>query len=122
MKIRTLLTVAVLGLTSLACGGGAMSGMPNVAVTEPWSSMNLPIDDGSVLMSDANTITVTYTGTTVDAVAGKYEQALKDAGCSEQFRSADGGVVSATYQKDGATIGMGVTEGAGMVTVGITKM
>lgn len=125
MKFRTAVCIAFLGLGALACGGGSSSGdlsAYSVPLTDPWTGMSLPIDNGSVLYSDGTTVTITYSGGSVNDLAGKYEGAIKGAGWSETFKSTDGGMVTVTYSKDGGTLTLAVMEAMGTATVSLTKI
>ena len=125
MKFRTALVIAFLGLTSLACGGGGGSAdlsAYSVPLSDPWTGMSLPIDNGSVLYSDSTTVTITYSGGSVTDLAGKYEAAAKAGGWSETFKNSDNGMVTVTYSKDSSTLTLAVMEAAGTTTVSMTKI
>jgi hypothetical protein len=109
----------------LACSGtGDLSGYTGVStsMTEPWKAMNLPIEGGTVVYSDGNTISVTYSGGNAAEIGKKYAAAIKGAGWSETTQSEMGGMFSGTYAKDGGTLALAAAEAMGTVTVSISKM
>lgn len=126
MKFRTALCVAGLALSTLACGGSTTTSSDlssySVALTEPWSSMSLPVDGGSVLYSDATAVTITYTSGSVADIAGKYESAIKGGGWSETFKSTDNNTTTVMYGKDGGSVTLVVMESLGAPMVSLTKI
>lgn len=123
MKLRTVFVVTFLGLATLACGGaGGDLAMPSASLTDPWSGLNLPIGDGTVLYSDGVSLSVTYSGGDAAALGAKYDEAMKAAGWSQTFQTSDGSSYTATYGKDGGTISLAVTSSGGTTVVGMAKM
>lgn len=125
MKFRTALCIGFLGMATLACGGSTTSSGDlsaySVPLSDPWTGMNLPIDSGSVLYSDASTCTITYQGGTVADLSGKYEAAVKNGGWTESFKSTEGGMNAISYTKDGGQLTLNVVEAMGTATVSLTK-
>lgn len=126
MKFRTALSIAFLGMATLACGGGSTSTSDmsaySVPLTDPWSGMSLPIDNGSVLFSSDTTVTITYEGGSVADLSSKYESAVKGLGWSETYKSTEGGMNTITYSKDGGSLTLNVMEAMGTATVSLTKI
>lgn len=129
MKFRTALVLGFVALSALACGGTGstsggidISGMPTVPLSDPWTGMNLPVGDGSVITSDGTILTVMYQGGTVAELTGKYDEAIKAGGWTESFKSDEGGVVTISYSKDGGMLTMSGVEAMGTVTVSMSKM
>lgn len=128
MKLKTLFTVAFLGLGTLACGGmggGAndpLSYMPTATITEPWSGMNLPIGDGKVTMSESNMLTVMYNGNKVDAKLGDYQKSVEGKGFKKEMDvSGDPSTRSVIFDKDGKKLTLTVTTAADITTVSLSK-
>lgn len=125
MKATTALLIAALGAGSLACGGAGVSGteLSSVAVplTEPWTALNLPVGDGTVILSDPTTVTVTYAAGDVAALGARYAQAIRDAGWQETFKTDEMGMFTAQFTRDGATLSLAVIQAMGVTTVSITK-
>lgn len=127
MKLRTVLVIAFMGLSALACGGGSSVSSTDlsaysVPLTDPWTGMSLPVDSGSVLYSDGTSVTITYSGGSVNDLATKYEDSIKSQGWSETFKSTDGGMVTVTYSKDSSSLTLAVMEAMGTATVSMTKI
>lgn len=126
MKIRTAFAIAFLGLSALACGGGGAASTDlsaySVPLTDPWTGMSLPVGDGAVLYSDGTSVTISYSGGSVNDLAGKYEEAIKGQGWNETFKSTDGGMVTVTYSKDTSSLTLAVMEAMGTATVSLTKI
>jgi hypothetical protein len=123
MKLRTAVCIAFLGLATLACGGGASSGTDlsslSTPLTEPWTTMSLPTDGGTVIYSDSMSTTITWSnGSKLNEIGDKLDSAVKGAGWSEKagMKMTDMGIYSNTYEKDGKTVSLAGSEAAGMVS------
>ncbi len=127
MKLHTAALVLFSGIAALACGGGGTTSTStdlsaySTPITEPWSSMGLPMDGGSVLYSDSTTLTATYSSGSVADIGKKYEDAVKAAGWTETSRTEMMGVV-ATYSKDGKTLSLSVTDAGGLLSASLSVL
>jgi len=126
VKLRSVSLVILTGILALACGGTTDYDVNTdigsndlsafaTTLTEPWASMGLPTDGGSVIYSDSTSVTVTYSGGSVADLGSKYESAVKAAGWTETSRTEMMGVV-ATYSKDGKTLSLTVSDAGGLLS------
>lgn len=90
-----------------------------MVLTEPWSSLGLPIDGGVIASSDASALTVTYAGASAADLAVAYATAIQAAGFAAP--STGRGHVASVYQDGRATLTLDVGEGPDLVTVHLTK-
>ena len=138
MKIRVPIAIAVLGALSLACGGlggdedeaaGPVAQQPaaeqpatpeppaekteTVSLVEPWSSMNLPLEGGTIAQVSQKKLVLRYSDAAWSEVGERFLSALTGAGWSktQDDSIAEGMVVS--LGKDGHTVKVEATnEGA----------
>ena len=93
MKRRTATAILFACLSGLACLGGddqATAPLGPVEVTEPWADMGLPVEEGFVSMSDARTLSVRFTGKTVEELTGQWYQSVERTGYVRTAPEADG--------------------------------
>ena len=93
MTRQTATAILFLGLSSLACLGGddeAKAPLGPIEVTEPWADMGLPVEEGFVSMSDGRTISVRFTGKTVEELTGMWYQAVERTGFVRTATEIDG--------------------------------
>jgi hypothetical protein len=130
MRLKTAVCVAFLGLSTLACsgmtgGGGAsdpLAYVPEAKITEPWTKLNLPIDNGKVSMSDKTNLTVMYSGEDVSGKVAAYGGAIEKAGFAKQSEpSTQPSARSVLYGKNNGTLALTVTSAAGLTTVTLTR-
>ncbi len=118
---RVRVFILLLGLfgigTSLACGGMGDISLPSADLTDPWKGMDMPIDDGTVLYSDASTLSVQYTGNKVKEVAPKFIKAFEKAGFKKQNESESGDTIAVVFQKDGKNCSVAITTAMGNTMV-----
>lgn len=121
MKLRTVLCVTMLAFGSLACSGMVdMPGIPSASLSEPWSSMDLPVDGGNVLYSDEKSLSITYEGNQVKDLAGQFRKGLVGADWKKVAEVENDGSYVLNYKKDGKTVGVAVTFANGQTIAGLT--
>ncbi len=67
---------------------------------EPWTSLNLPMEDGTVLYADSHNLNLSYTGHSADEMGGKYHSLLTAAGWIEENRGTIHGRAFTEYYRD----------------------
>lgn len=82
----------------------------SVALSPPWSTMGLPLRNGSVLFSDSATVTIYYQGLQGAALMAGYDQRIRAAGWTQTFTSNSPGVWSATYALTAQILSLSVFE------------
>ena len=138
----SILSLAIVAVGGLACGLGApqtgggdgeaageapvpaaeartvsVADYATVGLTEPWSSMGLPTDDGHVVVSDAITLLVAYDGRATADLNAAYGAAVAARGWRQR------GVVSTEqgagllFDKDGRTIALALRDSHGVTLV-----
>lgn len=122
MKLRTVAAAVMIGVATLACGGGGGGGDwevdYSVDLTAPWTEMGLPIDSGSVIISDDSTLSVQYADSSVDDQIAAWTGYYSGNGFSENFNQKnDDGSLTAIYEKDGKTYTLVVVDALGQVLV-----
>lgn len=105
-----------------AAGAPGVASLPSVPLTLPWTTMGLPVRRGSVLYSDATSVTIAYEGEQqgnddFQTIVGQYVSAITGSGWSELNKFTDGDMVSATYRKESESLTLGAQEALGMVSV-----
>lgn len=114
----------------LAIPAAAMPPRPPTPVVEapaiallgaPWSTMNLPIDGGTILHSDGSSMTVAYADYSAPKRAAAFDAAITAAGWESTFKSDDGGMFSHTYSHHQETLTFSAMELAGRTTLSITR-
>jgi hypothetical protein len=120
-KVRFfLLLLGLLGIgTSLACGGAGEITLPSAELTEPWTKMNLPTKDGTVLASTSTSLSVQHKGEKVADIADKYISAIEKAKFKKQ-QETKGDTVAVTFKGKKGNCSMAVTAVAGNTLVAIT--
>lgn len=96
-------------------------GAYSVPLTAPWTSMQLPVGSGAVLYSDSTTVTITYTGANLPALAASYGAAATSAGWTLASTNNANGLYSSTYSRPGLSLTMSVMDAAGSQTVSLTQ-
>ena len=115
-----ILLLGLLGIgTSLACGGVGDISIPSAELTEPWTKMNLPIGDGTVIASNDTTLSVQYDGEKVAEIADKYIAAIEKAKFKKQNESK-GDTVAVVFKGKKGTCNLAVTTAMGNTIVGMT--
>ncbi len=126
MKLRVPFAIAVLGALSLACSG--LGGKDEEAATteeqpapeeaaaeeapaeeaatlvEPWSSMNLPVEDGEIVSADADALEVRYAGKAWSEVGDGFLSALTGAGWTKAKDESTAEGLAVSLEKDGKTV------------------
>jgi hypothetical protein len=127
MKRTSLTALAAIGLFILACAGGddgstrdglesestselddrgiSASDQPSVALTDPWSSMGLPIDDGVVVASDDKAMRVAYDDASVSGLTSAYTHSIHKHGWAEAENHSSPSLTAIVYEKNGQRIG-----------------
>ena len=96
--------------------------LPSIAaLSAPWSTMNLPMEEGTVLHSDGSSMTVAYADYSAPRRAREFDAAIVSAGWQSTFQSDDGGMFSHTYSRNQETLTFSAMERAGRTTLSITR-
>ncbi len=95
--------------------------VPTTALSAPWSTMNLPIDGGTILRSDGWSMAVVYADYCAPKRASEFDAAIVAAGWESTFQSDDGGMFSHTYSHNEETLTFSAMELAGRTTLSITR-
>jgi len=116
-----ILLLGLMGIgTSLACGGMGDIAIPSAELTAPWTKMNLPIGDGTVLVSTDKALTVQYDGEKVTAVADKYIAAVEKAKFKKQNESKGDDTVAVVFKGKKGMCNLAVTTAMGNTLVAMT--
>ncbi len=140
MKRISLATLATIGLTILACGGGeeeaagdgaTASGSTtttepaeatNVApaavpMTDPWKGMDLPVNNGTVVVSDSTHLLVTYNEGAISTYTTSYGQQIEKLGWSKKDDYSEADFTAVLYTKGSQEMGFAVGHYEGMTIV-----
>ena len=118
---RRVWALALLGSLGLACTGLSDPEVVPVVLTEPWLGLGLPLEDGVLIASAPDAVTIQHSAGEVSDHLPRYQRFLEEAGCEVFYtdRSAD---ALTTLCRDGsaqyALVGARVA-GTAMVTIGI---
>lgn len=126
---RLLMSLMVLSGWALACSGledladvpsaGSDGYYVTAELTEPWSSMGLPIDGGNVFVSTPQSVTIQYnTGALSDHYA-RYRQHFEGSGYSI-FIEDLGTTLTVIYKKGSQQYVLTGVEAAGMANISVT--
>lgn len=111
-----LVTACILGW-SLACGFFESADAPHftdqVAITEPWSDMALPVEGAKVTFSDSETFTVHHGDTPIPKLGEGYKSALTAAGWKLDRDDSIEGLINQTWTKGDDIISLAVLDQAG---------
>jgi hypothetical protein len=114
-----ILLLGLIGVgTSLACGGAGEIALPSAELTEPWTKMNLPTKDGTVLVSTSTSLSVQHKGEKVSEIADKYIAAIEKAKFKKQHETK-GDSVAVTFKGKKGNCSLAVTAAAGNTLVAI---
>ncbi len=111
----------VMVLAAAACGGRGEPKPYQTELTEPWTAMNLPIEGGRVVYSDAVMVTIHFDGATVPALTGSWTAALEAAGWKRQSDTSAEDMTSITWSDDTAVVALGVLQQTGRAEVSLTR-
>lgn len=139
MKRISAVALLSLGIGILACGGGDEGTtttdqggdevtddgssddvaddsveLPETSLTDPWKSMNLPVGDGTVVVSDSSVLLVGYQDdSTVKSLTNDYRSAIAADGWTQTEDYSTSEFTAILYEKDKQQIGFaaGVEEG-----------
>ena len=121
---RIRIFVLLLGLfgigTSLACGGLADFELPSAELTDPWKAMGVPVADGTVLLSDANTLTVQYKGDKADEMIKKYTKVIVKAGFKKGNESKSGDTTAVVFSGKKGSLSLVASKALGNTMVAAT--
>lgn len=109
------LSVLVLMLAALpGCEWVLGSGEPmyteSTPITEPWSSLALPVASAKVTFSDADTLSVHHVEGDVPTVGARYAEALTAAGWARQSDTSAGGIFNQTWTREGQSLALSVLD------------
>lgn len=136
MKRLSLATLTFIGFSILACSGGSEEGtttsteeaaadegtyeegeieaedLPEVAITEPWKSMNLPLsEDGQVALSDDTMLLIAYDGKSVTALNNVWPSAIEAQGWVKDWEDKTETFTAIIYKKAGSNQQIGLAIG-----------
>jgi hypothetical protein len=141
MKRLSLATLGTIGLFILACaggeeeGGGAAAGgeeagyeyeeggdltqadLPAVQLTEPWLGMNLPLADGTVVLSDKTVMLVGYEGGSIAGLSSSYADAIQKAGWAKAEDYSTPDFTAIVFTKGAQKVGFAVGTEEGITFV-----
>lgn len=146
MKRISLVTLSVLGLSILACGGGdeaattpapAPEAAPAPAPVEPapapepaadaelltvplsenWAAMGLPINDGQILLSDSKALLIAYEEGAISTYTASYTPAIEKAGYKKADDYSSPEFTAILYTKDTQQLGFAVGQEDGFTFV-----
>ncbi len=138
MKRLSLVTLAFAGFSILACAGGddgtatdeggeeeegeeiEAEDLPEIAITEPWRSMNLPLNDGQVVLSDPNVFLAAYDAATVQGLTNSWPAAVEGKGWDKSWDGSDPTFTVIIYTKKGGTQQLGLAIGQDESAPGVT--
>jgi hypothetical protein len=124
--VPRLMLVALALLALPACEGLFPSDEPRfteaTSITEPWASMNLPVQDGKVTVSGADTLTVHHAQGTTDDLGQRYADALQAAGWTKDADTSGSGVVNQTWSKEGKSLALNVLDHDGERVVSLAVL
>lgn len=107
-------------------GCGWWGGPPEIGeavdLTEPWVSLSLPLEAGTVTMSEPESLTARHPGDDVERVLGGYIGALKAAGWSLQADTSVPGVVNQTWTHGEQTMALSGMTREGQVKVSLSVL
>ena len=135
MKRISIATLATLGLAILACGGGdeeaAADGtttgttasttaepaaaeptkaadMNSVPLSDPWKSMDLPVNNGTVLVSDKTHLLVAYDSGAISTYTTSYGQQIDKQGWTKKDDYSESDFTAVLYSKGSQELGFAV--------------
>ena len=144
MKRISLVTLATLGLAILACGGGDEEGGGDattatagtttgttaepvadtthsapaaVPITDPWKSMHLPINNGTVAVSDKTHLLVVYNEGAISTYTTSYGQKIEKAGWKQKDDYSEADFTAILYTKGSQELGFAVGHFEGQTVV-----
>lgn len=92
------------------------------ALTEPWSSMGLPIGHGNITYSDEKTLVVTYGKGPLRVMAERWEPRMLEAGWTKEYDVSGPDAVSMTFKRDGGLqASMAVVPSMGNTLVSVSQ-
>ena len=115
---RRALLIAVVAV--MACGRGAPEPY-RTEITEPWSTMNLPLSEGRVVFSDEVMLTVHYDGGDVAGQTAGWSSALEAAGLRKKADTSARDMSSITWADDRGVVALGVLSAEGRAEVTLTR-
>jgi len=145
MKRISIATLATLGLAILACGGGddeapadagaaattasATTGTTGttaaapepelvaVPVTDPWKSMDLPVNNGTPVVSDSTHLLVAYNDGAISTYTTSYGQQIEKAGWTKKDDYSEDDFTAILYTKGSSELGFAVGNFEGKTVV-----
>jgi hypothetical protein len=90
-------------------GGMKASDLPAVPMVEPWASMNLPVQNGQVVVADANVLLIAYDTGSIPDYTASYSGAITRAGWAQKQDYSSPDFTAILYSK--ATDEMGFAVG-----------
>jgi hypothetical protein len=135
MKRISLATLSVLGLSILACGGGdettstptpaptaaepapapAPAAEPagdtellTVPLSDNWAKMDLPINDGQILLSDSKALLIAYEDGAISTYTSSYSPAIEKTGYKKADDYSSPEFTAILYTKDTQQLGFAV--------------
>jgi hypothetical protein len=79
--------------------------------------MGLPTDRGQVVVSNTTTVMLAHDGTTVADLAAAYAEAVTELGWTELGQESSGDRVTAIFERDDKTLGLGLKDKEGVTLV-----
>jgi len=143
MKRISIATLATIGLAILACGGGeeeaaggggddgttattgttgateapAQAELQAVPVTDPWKSMDLPINNGTPVVSDKTHLLVAYNDGAISTYTTSYGQQIEKNGWTKKDDYSEADFTAVLYEKGGQEMGFAVGNFEGYTVV-----
>ena len=144
MKRISIATLATIGLAILACGGGdeegggddgatattatgttggttapepAQAELVAVPVTEPWKSMDLPINNGTPVVSDKTHLLVAYNEGAISTYTTSYGQQIEKKGWKKKDDYSEADFTAILYTKGSQELGFAVGHFEGKTVV-----
>ncbi len=105
----------------VACGGRGAPEPYRAPLTEPWSALELPVDQGRVVFSDPSALTVFVDGGEVGPVAAAWSDALARAGYQAVAEVAGEDMAAATFDGADGVLALGVLSAPGRAEVSLTR-
>jgi len=108
MRSRLWMVLGVFVSASLACGGleeladaGSSGGYYVTAeLSEPWTSLGLPIDGGNVFVSQSTAVTIQYNDGQLDTHYSRYRSFFENGGYDIIVEDVSGETLTVVYRKD----------------------
>lgn len=125
---RTLALAAALPLAwCLACGflGGTEPRFTEtVALSEPWSGYDLPVEGSAhATFSDGETTTIRHPGASPDDLGPRYAEALTQAGFALDVDTSSAGIVNQTWVlDDGTAVTLTIQDQDGTAVVSLSEL